>query len=219
MLLMLADKMQSAPFYTEILEARDLLEEVIDLAPESLAARYMAAALAERTGDYEIAVRELNRLARRLPDDREVALRLAVNRLRTGDTRAGRTGLQTVARGGGPDWVRVLAYQEWVRLVASSRGGAELELLEEARSAFPHDPQLSLQAAAALLRSGEWSSAERVAAAGTGDPWETSPRSLYDLPRRDEIDAERVEFDAEVRAGLPRLRALLSTTSDASSRH
>ena len=217
MLLMLADAMQSAPYFTEILEARELLEEVIDLSPESVAARYMAATLAERTGDYEVAVRALERLVRQRPEDEEVALRLAINRLRIGDERAARRGLESLARGDGPSWVRVLAYQEWVAQGSGARGqgSRERELLAEAMSEFPGDQQLALQLAAALIRAGEWGAAERVAAASSpGDPDEPTPRSFYDMPRRDEMNAVTGHFRAAVEVGTARLRQLMAANSD-----
>ena len=213
MLMMLADVMRSAPFTAEMREAVELLEQVVDLVPESVAARYMAATLAERIGDYEATVRQFVRLAKIIPDDAEVALRLAINRGRTGDTRLARRDLEAVARGGGAAWIRILAYQEWVKLESGKRAVGARAVLEEALTAFPGERQLSLQLAAALIHARRWHQAERAldrTAAAIAPTDEGSPRSLYDLPRRDELEAEQRRLGIDIETGILELRRLLA---------
>ena len=208
MRLALADEMQRSLFLRSLVDARALFRRIPPQGEIGFAARYSAAFLGERLGDYRAAAHEFGRLAKGRPDDLELALRQAINRARDKDRRFAVKRLERlVAREVGAGWLRVVAYQELARLRAEGRGDP-VATLEEALEIFPAEPQLKLQLASYL---GErWSEIDRLVEeldAVPGGEVEPLPRVLYDSLRRTELDAQRQVLARRAAQGRPALTA------------
>ena len=215
-LIRLAEHLWSRGAYNLGLEAKSVFYEALKLDPDNLEARYWAAFLEEKYGDYPAALVHLRRLARARPGDPEVELRLGVNLGRTGKPRAATAALEAVARGDASDWMRIVAYQELARLVGEKRGDVAVAYLREALRRFPDEPQLTFQLAYRLRRDWRGSAAlvERVEAGWHGDS-EDSPRVTYEYGRTDDLAAAKKRLGRElslrlesVTRGLARLEEL-----------
>ncbi|MCP3963911.1 MAG: tetratricopeptide repeat protein [bacterium] len=216
MLIALADALGAASFFETLVESREVFSRVLDLDFGNPVALYWLAYLDERSGDHGKAVRHLERLTSAGVDDAEIALRLAVNRARVG--RAGRADrrLEEIARGDGPDWTRVVAYQELGRWHAERDGDRAVAYLREAVERFPRHARLRLQLSY-LVHAADWTESAALAgaveASWAGDPGPT-PRRRYCLPRRDEIDPELERLRGEVERRMDELaRGLERLTS------
>ena len=206
----MADTVLSASFFETGSEAREVYLRVLELDPDQAVARYWAAYLEEMLGRYGKAERHLEILSAQRPGDAEVALRLAVNRARSG--RAAAAGaLESLARGTGPDWIRIVAYQELGRLFAERDAERAVAYLRAAVASFPDNPRSHLQLA--YLLGADWRAAltevQRVEAGWSGDPGAT-PRQRYSMPRRGGIDRELQRLAGEVDRRKPILEQALT---------
>ncbi len=211
LLLAQADEMWSqGKVITDIGASTTLFERAWRLAPESLAAAYWSAVSNEYVSAHGKALRHLRTLAKRWPEDPEIALRLALAHERDGKPRLARESLSRLSEESvAPRWIRILAHQELARL----RGQGQVAQLEKALEQFPNSSQLALQLTAYL--KDDWPAIDALAAniapeGGTSH----SPRLRYDRPRRQELDSERLSLEKRTRDLLPALGnalVLLST--------
>ncbi len=197
MLVSLADTLQNLTLFETGVETREVYLRVLDLAPDHFAARYWAAFLEERSGNYRRAAKHLSLLAGARPEDPEIVLRWAINRQRIGATDAHE--LEAIARRQQPDWLRIIAYQEAGRLLAETDLGRALVILREGSEHFPDNVRLRLQLSNLLHEDWQVSSTlvQEVESEWGGDSGLT-PRSKYCDPRRDELDQERRRLERVV---------------------
>ena len=215
MLIDMADALGAVGSYVTGVESRDTFLRALRLDPGNSVAMYWLAYLEERFGDYDQAVKYLERLASKLEGDAEVLLRLAVNRARTGRAGTAARRLEEVARGDGPEWTRIVAYQQLGQQLAEKDTERAARWLREAVDRFPDNHRLQLQLS--YLRHAEWQRssalAHAVEAAWDGDPG-GSPRLRYTAARRDEIDLELERLRLEVGHRLPAMAQGLSRLLD-----
>jgi tetratricopeptide (TPR) repeat protein len=135
--------------------AIDLYERALALDDSNGTALLALAILWERHGDYRKAQVLLSRLLAREPDDREGALRLAINSLRLGSGDEGEKRLRALAGSEPSDWIRSLAFQELAKLLQARNdwNGAH-KLLTQAVELLPADPTLTIQLAYVSDRFG-----------------------------------------------------------------
>ena len=218
-----AEHLLGRKVYDDGLRAAEVLERVVDDLAEGQPgrddARYVAAYLLEKYGYYGRALRHFERLSEVWPDDSEIRLRTAMNRLRQGNTRLGEAELRALAHGKGaspggdpppvPDWVRQVAYGELVRSLAREPEEAR-QLAREALDQFPGDPSLRTQLAF-HLRTEDWGETlgqlARIESVGPGSG--LSPRGVYDLAREGDLERNRRRIAEALELRLPRLAAAL----------
>ena len=198
MLMALGDAMRQSRFLTSIATARQLFARAARMAPAGIAAPYWSAILAERLADYEAAATEFEHLARRLPGDEEIRLRMAINFDRTGRRRMAVQELETLTRVAETPWVRLLAFQELARAEAARVPGAAAEILRRGLEAFPDDPRLTLLL---LPRLTDWMEIDALAERVSSPEEDPGPsaRLLYDVPRTSELEEVLRELDRRER--------------------
>ncbi len=122
-----------------------LFADALELDPSNEAAHLGLASLFEKRGEYENAEEHLQRAWARRPDAPEVALRLALCRLRAGELARAEADLRKLADEDQVDWVAVLAYQELAKLeVAKGHPEAAEVLLMAARERHPYNQRLTV---------------------------------------------------------------------------
>ncbi len=194
--------------------ARQWFDRAHDLDPDNLAASMSIAAIDEKLGDYLLASRHLRKILHKQPRVHEARLRLALSELRSGSHAQADELLAEVAAGDGPQWLRVLAYQERAQalLDRDDRHGA-LEIVREGRRAAPEDEGLlvlqlwllgnrSAESVELLAELGERSAGNRTSAKPTARE-ELSPRARYNLwPYELEVTLRQWRADVDERREL-----------------
>jgi tetratricopeptide (TPR) repeat protein len=188
-------------------EAARIFADAIEMDAGSIAGLQGLALLLERSGQYLEALDYLQRVAARVPDDPEPRLRLALQHLRTGDPTAAEARLRALHDDGVPDWVRTVAVEELVRLLAA-RGARDeaIGLLEAEIERLP-EPGLLLQLAVLVDAAGRRSEAgailARLESGGFADV--ESPRQRYDRRLPAELEASNAAFADATRQRRPQL--------------
>ena len=205
----MADAVFSSSFFDTGTEAREVYLQILELDAEHAVARYQVAFLEEMLGRYGKAIHHLQTLTDLDPGDTEVALRLAVNQARSGQ-RSAAESLASIARGQGPDWIRILAYQELGRLHGEDEPELAVAHLRAAVQDFPANQRLRLQLA--YLLDPDWR-ASAVEVQGVEASWDgdvgMTPRLQYCVPRRDALDRELERLRQEVERRQPILQRAL----------
>lgn len=169
--------------------ARDAFARAVKLDPTSLTARYGLAFIDERRGKFSDAIDQFEEILDLDPTHPSARLRFALNRLRSSDSQAARSQASGILEelaldaGGAPDWVRILAFQEWAHVLdRSGDTDAAIHVLEGAVDQFPGNGRLAVQLAHASR--GRWPLATDRAVAVV-ESWRGaeshSPRMIYDL--------------------------------------
>ena len=188
---------RGSPVYLERADQAFDLAVKIDRGFEP--ARYWSAFLKEKIRAPVDVLRAWRELAEDHPDDPEYRLRFGLVARRAERSRKAAELLATVAQGDrAPDWMRLLAYEEWVQVLleGSDRDRQEAKsLLDAARREVPGHSQLDLLAIflrlpddrREALRLAEQVEARRPEA---GPP----PRIRYELAQAEKIDPARDEL-------------------------
>ncbi|MDA8018903.1 MAG: hypothetical protein MPN21_15795 [Thermoanaerobaculia bacterium] len=196
--------------------AEKMLLLALDIDEDLLAARYLLAWVGEKIHEPLDVMRPWRELMDEYPRKPEFRLRYALNAAGASRTRSAIEELERVARSDGDEWIRALAYEEWVQLLLEeSRGtkgrAAAREILEESRRALPSWPGLDVLASYLDLegRRGEaLHLAERVEA-HLWPEFEVSPRLRYELPNPAVIGPARSELIEELTRGMNELSSHL----------
>ncbi len=135
-------------------QADRLFVRALDLATDD-AALLGLATLYEKQGLYAQAVPMLERFAAERPDHAEGALRLAINRARTGQIDDARRALGELMAAS-DDWIALLAHQEQARLlIDDGQRSRAAEILRQGLGRWPNHPTLQIQLAWVLDAQGE----------------------------------------------------------------
>lgn len=122
-----------------------LFADALELDPGNATAHLGLASLYEKRGEYGKAIPHLERARELRGGDSEVSLRLALCRLRAGETARGEELLRELVNGDESEWVGVLAYQELAKLLVTEKRQAEAEdLLMLARESYPRNQRLAV---------------------------------------------------------------------------
>ena len=178
--------------------------------------------LSERRGEYGGAAVTLGRLLDVYPDDHEARLRLGVVEAQRGELASGLAALERVAAGDGPDWVRILAFQELARWNQRRDPDVARQWLAQGLESFPDDPRLRLQNA--LAGGHRWDEATDQVVSWVED-WQPadrpSPRLRYDFGPIDDRRVLMNEVSTHLSQALPDLRRAVASgdrfTEDARS--
>lgn len=199
--------------YVDLVEpAAAALAAALVFDPGNEAARRLAAVVFERLGRPGDVLRLLESLADRDP---VVDLRVGINRARI-LPRKGAAELASIARGDAPAWVRIVAYQELVRLERQlGHDETARALAAEAMARFPENERLAIQAAHLDFPRGAIELFETRSADSGLTPrvrYDESPRAMIDTEKRlarRELDTSRDHLlDAlkKIDVGDPRRR-------------
>ncbi|MDA8018905.1 MAG: hypothetical protein MPN21_15805 [Thermoanaerobaculia bacterium] len=179
----------------------------VDTDPAYEVARYLWAYVREKIRAPIDVLRLWRGLSEDYPDNPEYRLRYGLVARRAERLRRSVESLEVVARDRktASEWMRLLAYEEWVQaLLESSKANRVLALtvLEEARGEFPKAEALDLLTIFLDLRENRRQAlglAERLESRpGTQ---ERSPRFLYELPQREKVEAVERELEHLLRTG------------------
>ncbi|HVS15860.1 MAG TPA: tetratricopeptide repeat protein [Thermoanaerobaculia bacterium] len=191
--------------------AAPLYRQALGLDPQQPAALLGLAAVQEKRGSLREAAALLEAVERVAPGDREVRLRLALVRARSGRDELALAMLDELAAQGGDDWIVALTHQERARLLASTgRLGAALAAARAGQAALPCDPVLPVLAAyygerAGVATGGLSQSLTACATERRG----TAPRRLYNQQPRRLLDRLQLQLEQAERERLPALAAAL----------
>ncbi len=193
-------------------QAERLFTRALDIAADD-AALLGLGTLYEKRGYFDRALPLFERLAERRPEHAESALRLALNRARTGQTAAARKALGELASGRNGDWIGLLAYQELARLlIDDGQPSQAVDVLQRGLDRWPDHPTLQLQLAWVLDAEGESQASlellEDLAASGAHAAGE---RSRYNRWPADLLAAGRRALAESARSRLPALERWLSS--------
>ncbi|MCH9648690.1 MAG: tetratricopeptide repeat protein [Deltaproteobacteria bacterium] len=148
--------------------ARSTFLRALKVAPSDPSLLHAAASLEEKLGNYPQARTYLLELMEVAPDDQEARLRLALVEARLGKVSAAEARFQSLLSAPTSPWIRVMAHQELTRLLSQKGDGTQaLQVLEQARRAFPEEQSLLLLETF-LLRRDRAGAADGSALAGVG---------------------------------------------------
>jgi Flp pilus assembly protein TadD len=205
---------------------RRVLEKALDLDRENLLILLCLAIDSEREGDATAAMRYLERAQKLAPDSGEVKTRMAINRLRLGNTREARRLLQEIANGPAPAdaeaaWWHSLAYQELARLAMAEKRLDEAEsTLRAGLQRWPRDEKLRVQLAALLDQRRRSQEAQTLLATlQTSNPDESSPRRRYTQLPYDDLDRDVLDVRQQSIQGMHALAAALKVTAPQGGAH
>lgn len=189
-----------------------LFERALDLQKESPGALLSLAVYYEKVGQYDQAVRYLERLVEADPGSAEGWLRLGINLERVEKDRQAAEWLVKASGSAAPDWVRSLAYQQRARTALDAgRLGEADSLLAEAVDQVPGDQHLLLLRAHVLDRRGRGADSQAVLARveppapGADD----SPRYRYNRWPIHVLEDGRRELAANAEQRLPVLAGVI----------
>lgn len=187
----------------------------LDYDPKNEAALLGLATVFEKAGDPVAAVAFLRKLVEVHPRNREAALRLAVNQLRSGFRKNAERGFEELTGIDGPEWVVAVAFQELARHYIDREDlQAALDVLQRGRERLPGNEPLALQYAYLLERDRQLNQAADVLAAFRTEP----PRQAADARARYNhwpaatVDDVRRQLWQGAESRLPMLAAALSKT-------
>ena len=194
-------------------DAAALYYQAIRFNPSNVTAYLGVAAIHERHGEYELAIRHFERLIEVDPGCHEGRLRLGVNLARAGRLDESADTLRPLLHADAPDWVASVAYEEAAR-VEVERGDLQsaYDLLLQAVERFPQDTTLPIQLAYVADRAGSAPDDPDLAEAlkqGT-DQETTSPRYVYSQAPIDDLKALRLELVGETSNHLSALSRALN---------
>lgn len=140
---------------------REALESAVEWE-EDADRRLALGVLAEKGGDVRGAEEHFRRAAELDPARSETRLRLGVRALRRGRVEAGRERLAPLVSGGEdvPEWVRILALEEWARVTAPESPGEAVLRLRRGLGRHPDHPRLRLGLVWALDLAGRGAEAD-----------------------------------------------------------
>lgn len=194
--------------------ARVSLDRALEIDDELLPARYLHAWVGERLLPSLDMMRPWRELMEDYPERAEYRLRFSINAAAAVRREKAFEQLEVVARGGGAEWMRALAYETWVQLLldpttggSSDNEDAARQILREARQNLSPWPSLDLLASSLDLnerRGNALRLAERVEA-HVWPEGEVSPQLRYELPNPDELAEMREHLIHMLRDGQRRL--------------
>ncbi len=192
--------------------AERLFVQALDLARDD-AALFGLATIYEKRGLFERAVPVFERLLAERPEHAEGALRLALNRARTGQTAAAEEALDKLVSRRDNDWISLLAHQELARLlVDQERQPQAASVLRQGLERWPDHPTLRLQLAWVLDAQGESeASLELLQDLGSSSTHPAAERSRYNRWSQDMLTANRQALAETARSRLPDLERWLSS--------
>lgn len=177
-------------------DAGEAFREALRYNPDDPFVLLSLSALHEKQGEYRDGAGYLDKLLRDGPRHPEARLRLALAEARLGKSRQALSKLASLSREA-PEWIRVVAYQEWVQILLDlkDRAAAE-EVLSEARHEFPGNPRLDVLQLYLLDDRSAGSAAllDQLATSGQGARAETPPRALYNRWPEGEMEVLRVVY-------------------------
>ncbi len=193
-------------------QAERLFTRALDVAADD-AALLGLGTLYEKRGYFDRALPLFERLVERRPEHAESALRLALNRARTGQIAAARKALGELASGRHGDWVGLLAHQELARLlIDEGQLSQAVDVLRRGLGRWPGHPTLQLQLAWVLDAEGEsQASLELLEDLGASGVHPAGERSRYNRWPADLLAAGRRALAESARSRLPALERWLSS--------
>jgi thioredoxin-like negative regulator of GroEL len=207
-------------FLHQIMSTRDcrctpFYRRALEYDSKSEAALLGLATVFEKAGDPVAAVAFLRKLVDVHPRNREAALRLAINQLRSGFRRPAERGLEELTRVDGPEWVVAVAFQELARHHIDREDlQAALDVLQRGRERLPGNEPLALQYAYLLERDRQLNQAAEVLAAFRSEPprQAAEARARYNHWPAATVDDVRRELWQGAESRLPMLAAALGRT-------
>lgn len=196
------------------LRAEQALDRALEIDRHFVPARYLKAWVGEKVHDPLDLMRPWRELAQDVPERPEFRLRFAMAARRAARTDAALEALEAVAHSDGAEWMRVLAYEEWVQTLLEGGDGERAkarEILAQARRQLPGRPDLDLLASHLLLSQDRRQAlrlAERIEAHDWGAE-ELSPRLVYEVPQESEVGPARAELIAILRERWQEMAAYL----------
>jgi len=190
--------------------AAPLYRRALALDPQQPAALLGLAVVEEKRGALRAAAPLLESVHRIAPADREVRLRLALVRARSGRPEQALAALEQLVERGGGDWIEALAHQERARLLASQ--GRLADALVAARSgaaSLPCDPVLPVLTAFYGERAGAATGGLAQALTACAAERRGSPRLLYNQQPRRLLELLEARLEEAERERLPALAAAL----------
>lgn len=198
--------------------AAELFYEALQLDGRNLPARLALAAIYEKGGQPESAVKTLREVLALDPESSEGRFRLAMNLRRLGQTAEAKKILETMAAADDTSWVAPLVYEELARVHADAENWAAAEkVLRAGLGRFPDHVRLHIELASVLDRRGSFGEArtllEKVVAlppAGSGG-FGDRERLLYNSVRPEAFAEARSILEDNMRSRLPVLAQALGT--------
>ncbi len=193
-------------------QAERLFTRALDVAADG-AALLGLATLYEKRGLFAQAVPVFERLVAERPEDAEGALRLALNRARTGQAAAAEESLGELASRPESDWIALLAHQELARLlIDDGRQSRAADVLRRALVRWPGHPTLQLHLAWVLDAQGaSEASLELLEELGSLSAHPAGERSRYNRWPGDLLANRRRALAETARSRLPDLERWLSS--------
>ena len=186
-----------------------VFNSALQLDRSNPAALIGVASVFEKHGQYDSAVKYLERAVAEHPDQAEAQLRLAVNLARVHRGAEGKKILRTLIQREQADWVISVAYQELGRQLADE---GDLEkaraVLEDGIERLPGDPTLPIQLAYVTERSGQRWFDIATPLRSPDEGVDMSPRYVYSrMPKEslEQMRAELVEYRGDRQAALVRV--------------